>query len=91
LRREDNIPVLVLIFPVMTGIQWKAYPYQDLHRQVSAAARSAGFDVIDLHDRFSKVGQKMLMVSPRDGHPNKLAHELVARVVSEWLQRSRDD
>jgi hypothetical protein len=91
LRREDNIPILVLIFPVMTGIQWKAYPYQDLHRQVSAAARSMGFDVIDLHDRFSKVEQKRLMVSPRDGHPNKLAHELVARVVSEWLQRTRDD
>jgi lysophospholipase L1-like esterase len=86
---ENNIPVLILIFPLMKGIEdWSEYPYRDLHQQVASAAKLKGYSVVDLNDVFSQHPINTLM--RRDGHPNKLGHSLTAGAIQEWFLKNRD-
>jgi len=87
---EREIPILLVIFPLTKGLPWDEYEYGDLHEQITAAAQNAGFEVIDLHDVYSKRACLDVMVSPSNNHPSKLGHRLAARAIHEWI-RARED
>jgi lysophospholipase L1-like esterase len=84
---EKDIPVLILIFPMMKGTKdWSEYPYHDLHQQVASAAKLKGYSVVDLYDVFSQ--HPIDTLSRADGHPNKLGHSLTAGAIQEWFMKT---
>jgi len=86
---EKDIPVLILIFPMVRKIEdWSKYPYRDLHQQVASAVKLNGFSVIDLYDVFSQHPINTLIFD--DGHPNKLGHSLTAGAIQGWFLKNRD-
>ena len=84
--RKKDVPVLLVIFPMMKGVKWADYPYGDLQSQVASAGRESGFPTIDLTDVYSVHSQKVLMVAPDDAHPNALGHKLAAEAIYQMIQ-----
>jgi lysophospholipase L1-like esterase len=83
---QRGIPVLLVILPRVPPREWSTYPYADLHLQVSAAARAAGLDVIDLLPAFEKEEPLRLRVIPQDEHLSPFGHEVTARAILEKLR-----
>ena len=90
LAREQKCPVLLLIFPATTTHPWAQYPYRSVHQQVAAAAKRAGFHVIDLYEIFSRYRPEDLMVDPEDGHPSRRGHQLAANAIHQWMVANRE-
>jgi lysophospholipase L1-like esterase len=90
LARERGTRVMVVIFPMVPPDAWAAYPYRDLHLQVARAARSEGFEVVDLLPVFLPHPPSDLRVSVEDGHPNALGHELAARAIADPILAGLD-
>jgi lysophospholipase L1-like esterase len=90
IAREGGIPALVVIFPE-TGARarWSPYSYEDLHRLVAETATGKGLHVLDLYDVFSPLPAADLTLSPDDHHPSRLAHELAAKAILDWMAEWR--
>ena len=86
-RDVADTPVLVVIFPdkPATRHEWEDYPYADIHRQVAELARSEGFAVIDLLDRFSRFPARTMRVRRNDPHPSVQGHDVAAAAIEEWI------
>ena len=84
MAREKGIPALVVIFPE-TLRRWSPYLYEDLHHLVADTATQKGLHVPDLYDTFSAFPAADLALSPDDHHPSRLAHELAAKAISNWM------
>lgn len=87
LTRGRDVPVIVAVFPVLLlrGEGWPAYPYRELHAQVSGAAAAQGFRVLDLLPVFESHEPAALRVSDTDGHPNAEGHRLAAEALRDLL------
>jgi lysophospholipase L1-like esterase len=88
--RDRGTRVVVAIFPIVPREGWAGYPYRDLHVRVSEAARSEGFEVVDLLPVFARYPPRALRLSPEDDHPSRLGHELTARALSEEILSGDD-
>jgi len=86
LTRARGIPVLVAIFPRLRELGAGPYPRRAIHEQVAAAARAAGFHVLDLAPVFAKVPAPQLR-NPRDpSHPSVLGHRVAAEAIHARLR-----
>lgn len=85
LAREDGFGVLLAIFPLTPGASWEGYPFADLHAQVEAAGREAGFATLDLLPSFRAHPPASLRLSAEDRHPNARAHALAAEAICERI------
>jgi len=83
---KNDIPVILIIFPLMKGGEWENYKYGDLHSQVVNAGENSGFNTVDLTDAYSVYPQLSLMIAPGNGHPNALGHKLAADAVYKKVQ-----
>jgi hypothetical protein len=86
LAQKQNIPVLLLIFPLTRPVPWSRYRYRDLHLQVKKAGENNGFYVIDLLDIYSRYPPADMMISPGDGHPSPFAHKITAMAVHKVIK-----
>ncbi len=80
----SNARVIVLLFPDLWHA-WDDYPYGSIHQQVTDLALDNNFEVVDLLEYYSAYSPAELRVSPSDGHPNELAHELATQAILEAL------
>lgn len=80
-----DIPVLLLIQPMMTFDAWEGYAYGAEHEQVAAAGRAAGFEVLDLLPAYRRHDILSLRVDEDDSHPNALAHRIAAEELAKKL------
>jgi hypothetical protein len=85
LAQKQDIPVLLLIFPLTSPVPWSQYPYRDLHDQVAKAGKSQGFYVIDLLEIYSQYPPRAMMLSPGDAHPSPFAHKITAMAVHKVI------
>jgi hypothetical protein len=85
---QRGVPVLLAILPRVPPRAWSSYPYADLHLQVSAAARAAGLDVLDLLPALEKEEPQRLRVIPQDEHLSPFGHEVAARAILERVNAS---
>ena len=85
-RQDSSRPVLA-IFPILQNLE--RYPFGPAHAAVAAAARQAGFEVLDLLDDFRASGlpAERLRGSAGDWHPNAEGHRLAARALLRLLKR----
>ncbi len=82
---ERNIPVIVLILPVVPKEKWGVYEHQYMHDQITEVAMKAGLDVLDIYDVFKAYDPESLKVSESDGHPSSLGHRAVAEAIYSKL------
>ena len=80
-----DIPVLLVIFPLMKGVEWSDYLYGDLHSQVAREGKESGFNTIDMTEVYTMHSQELLMVAPDDAHPNMLGHKLAAETIYQII------
>jgi lysophospholipase L1-like esterase len=86
LSREGDFAVLVTLIPWLTEDAVE-YPHAAAHRIVEFEACRAGFDTIDLTERFKDVGFESLRKHPRDRmHPNEAGHTLIADELFAYIQ-----
>lgn len=83
--KENGFPVVIMIVPLLidTG---GSYSHRAAHRIVEMEARRAGFDSIDLTDKFMSAGMGNLKIYLGDVlHPNKAGHALMADSLSAYV------
>ena len=90
ITKDQNIPVLVLIFPMTFNFPWEYYPYRHLHQQVVNIVNEIGLHVVDLYPYFSQYSSKELMVSPIGHHPSTLGHRVAADAIYQWIVANND-
>lgn len=83
-----DAPVLLAIFPHSVVKDWKAYPYRDLHRQVTAEAREHGLHTLDLLPAMEKHLPLQVRRGALDDHPNALGHRLAAQALVAYLRET---
>ena len=81
IAEQNDIPVLLVVFPFMHGQEWPQYPYRDLHRQVVSAGEDRGFHTLDLYDAYSKHAPRKLMSASGNPHPSALGHRVAAEAI----------
>ena len=82
LLKPRGIRGLVAVFPTF-GNRFANYPHRDLHAAISAAARDAGLEVVDLLDCLSPYDYRDLRVDVV--HPSPLGHRVAAHAVRDAL------
>lgn len=98
-----NICVLLVIFPLIGDSLWGQkepkntqdrwwtdYPFLELHKQVAGMANEKDISVLDLYENFLRYSDKQLKVSPSDGHPSKIGHEVAAHAIYQWLMMNKE-
>jgi len=76
LERDHGVPVVIVLFPLMTDTAVD-YPWLDIHQRLAEAAHGEGLDLIDLLDVYAAAGLKNVRAD--NVHPNELGHDLAAR------------
>lgn len=85
LANEHDFKAILLIFPLLYDTS-VAYPWIDIHRRVTEAAKKAGITVVDLLDSYEKEGIAHLRADPI--HPNRRGHEIAAERLYKALRAS---
>lgn len=82
--KEDGIPVVLVIFPLMLDLDH--YQYRDMHAQVARDARRYGFVVLDLLDTYREQGAwKMQLMRSDIWHPGPGGHTVIAETLYAFL------
>ena len=85
ISKENGFPVVIMIVPLLLD-KGGTYSHQAAHRIVEMEARRAGFDTIDLTDKFMRAGMGNLNISLGDiTHPNKAGHKIMADSLSAFV------
>ena len=86
-----KIPFLVVIWPFLQGLgPGKYYPFQKLHDMVAADCKAAGIPLLDVLPALQTTPQEDLWVTPRDPHPNPLAHRLALAEIAKFVRHHID-
>lgn len=84
--KKDNIPVVVVIFPLLYG-NAEHYKWGWVHEKVREEAEKNGFPVIDLLDSYSPYNWKDLQIVKSDiVHPNRKGQEIAAQEIYTLLK-----
>jgi lysophospholipase L1-like esterase len=87
LTEARDLPVLVVLFPLVEESDWAEYPYRAVHAQVAAEAAAAGLGALDLLPIYERYPPARIGVFPEDHHPSKLAHRLAAEAIAARLRQ----
>jgi lysophospholipase L1-like esterase len=84
LGRQRNLPVLVVIFPLL--VDYSEYSFRDLHDQVRQLLEQERLPHIDLTRAYAAQGADRLRLRENDEtHPNALGHSIAANEIHAWL------
>jgi hypothetical protein len=78
------VPLLVMILPDLTQRLDAHYPYDVIHRAVTAWGAELGVETVDLMPLFGGRDHRQLILV-NDGHPNAAAHEIFAACLRDRL------
>jgi len=96
--KPSNIPVVVTIFPVFTGIETQVvaengmlvsrerYLFRFEHKRIAELARKHGFWTLDLLESFEEAG--LALHGNDELHPNMQGHNLAANILAEFIQKN---
>ena len=79
LSAESSIPMLAVLFPMMSHPFDERYPFHGVHKKISDEMSAQGIPFVDLFSDFEGRDPVRLQVEPgSDAHPNELAHRFAA-------------
>lgn len=82
---QDGFRLLVVIYPMLFGLQNAEYPFAAEHRKISEYLQSIGVEVLDLTPAFKGNKDTDLWVQPTNSHPNRKANAIAAETVGRYL------
>jgi hypothetical protein len=80
-----GIRMLVVPFPMLSGLRETPYPYERLLAMVRDFCTGAGIDCVDLRPEFLGQADEPLWAHPTDQHPNDRGHALIAAGIARHL------
>jgi len=80
-----GIRLLLVPFPMLSGLAEQDYPYARLMAMVRDFCASAGIECVDLLPDFLGRQDETLWAHPTDQHPNDKAHALIAAGIARHL------
>jgi len=84
---KHDIPVLLVIFPLVSKEGWYAGDAAERHQRVAALGRQSGLSVIDLLPVYAEHDIDTIRLKPYDTfHPNALGQEVAAKALAGWIQ-----
>jgi len=79
---ESHVPVVALIFPMLSHPFDSRYPFRPAHVKIAARLDELGIPFVDLLPAMQGIPPERLQAMPgKDAHPNEIAH----RIASEEL------
>jgi GDSL-like Lipase/Acylhydrolase family len=82
----------VALWPLLVGLEdGTAYPFEDAHAQIRRGVERAQIPFVDLLPALRGRDTSSLWVHESDLHPNELAQELVAPVLTRFVQELERD
>jgi len=83
--KNNNIPVIVIIFPFLNHpqLQVKAAPYEQQLSEWFEQGRAKG--VIRLSKVLESISNKQLVVGRFDNHPNEIVHQFAAEQLYQKI------
>lgn len=79
LTSERGVPLLAVIFPMMSHSFDDKYPFHAVHQKIGAALAEQKISYVDLFEDFRGKDPVRLQVEPgQDAHPNEIAHRVAA-------------
>lgn len=87
LLSSRNIPMLAVLFPMMSHPFDEAYPFHSAHKKIGDEMAAQGIAFVDLFPDFEGRDPSRLQVEPgSDAHPNEIAHRLAADRIYTTLR-----
>ncbi len=84
LARANSIRIIVIPFPVMSGLSEKSYPFAGYIKSVCDAARAEGAECLDVVPALQDPGIQT-MVSNVESHPSADVQRRIAELVEKML------
>ena len=79
LTSDRGVPLLAVIFPMMSHSFDDRYPFHPVHQKIGAALAEQKISYVDLFEDFRGKDPVRLQVEPgQDAHPNEIAHRIAA-------------
>jgi len=83
---QAGVPVVVVIFPLVSGWTWESYPFDPLHELVRVEAEKNGFRVLDLKQELvSRIERPKALSLENNPHANPKGNRAFARIIAEYL------
>jgi len=85
---DEQIPLLVVLYPFLYHDLWGGYPLAPVHRLMMAACEGTKVRCLDAHDAFA--GERSLtpfQLNPADAHPNRGANQKVVAFMEAEARR----
>jgi len=93
LAEQNNLKVIIVIFPELDFMNYSKYPFKEVHKQIAEAGKQHKFYVIDLGEYYQQYPQGELSVNPgsknHDGHPNALAHKIAGEAIYKYMKEEQ--
>lgn len=93
--KQYNIPVGMVMFPVLRSYLGENYPFDYLHERIISVCTENEIPYVDLREdyKFYANDIRKLHVNQYDAHPNGLANEIAANKILEkfkplWIDKS---
>ncbi len=84
---KKDFEVLIVIFPML--LDFKKYPFRDVHKFFKSEFENMGFSVLDLLPYYSKYDVNKLYTKNRDTiHPNALGHIIAADEIFNYINEN---
>lgn len=82
-----DVPVALVLMPLVDHTRWKGYPQADLHAQVAAEGEANGFAVLDLRVPLAKLAPTPRSLRlPEDAHASDEGNRLIAQAILEFAR-----
>ncbi|HEY5998240.1 MAG TPA: SGNH/GDSL hydrolase family protein [bacterium] len=87
-RRESGIPVVVMIFPLLSWDLDDRYPFRGIHARLHRELKQAGLPFLDLLTAYRGLDHEVLEAVPyQDPHPSDVAHRIAAEEMYVFLTK----
>lgn len=95
IAQRNDIPVGIVLFPVLTPELASDYPFDSMHEQVLAVCAGQAIQCLDLRDTYRPYADNVsrLHVNQFDAHPSAFANTLATDSImqafsSQWMERA---
>lgn len=88
IMREQKIPIVVLIFPLVSYKLDERYPFSGIHQKIKKELEKNSLSYIDFYDvkEFKDEDPiRMQAVPYKNSHPSEIAHRIIEEVVFQKL------
>lgn len=84
-----NVRLVAVIFPLMTDVDRKPYPFAPYHAKIGAALKERGIPFLDLQPPFlGKLPVRMQAFPGVDAHPSEIAQRMIAERLFAFLMET---